>query len=299
MSLFKQKIDKTNKCGGSLRRQKSSLQETASYFRSGQTLSRERSLGVRQETSLRELAAHRRSLTGMLLSVLAIAVLLLLLIWQLIWSVEIEATDQNLSLNDLSCYQSAFDKYFHKRPLERLHFLLQKDNLIADVQLSCPELATISKIKLQFWRPTQISLGFKRAVAMWSVKNQAYYVDDRGATFTVNYYGDPLIKVQDKSGVDPKEVSVIASSQLLGFIGRVVTLSAERRLVVEQIIIPPMATRQVEIYYQGYTYPVRMLTSGNVAQQVEDVVRSFAYFKSRGFQPKYLDVRVARRAFYQ
>lgn len=281
---------------GRRNQERQSSLDAANYFRSGQTLNPRRK-ELKSDTSLRELSSHRRTAANLLILVLGGSGLLALMVWQIIASVEI--VPNGVAVSDFSCYQQAVKDYFSKHPLERVKLFLKKDDLATNLKAHCPEVAAINSLNVSFLKPTVIKLDFKQPVAMWSLGETKYYVDKQGAAFLINYFEDPALKVVDKSGLDPAKVPAVASSQLLGFIGQVIALSAEKNLQVEKLLIPPFATRQVEVYYQGFGFPVKMLISRSSPEQVEDAARALSHIKTSGLNPQYLDVRIARRVYYQ
>lgn len=270
---------------------------SASYYRSGKTLSQRRAAASSSTPSVRELSAHRRKVASTFLIVIVVCLLLTGLVWQLIVSLEFLAS--GASVNNHDCYQHAARDYFDKRPIERLKIFLNQDGLLANLQSHCPEVDTINNLQIGFLRPTTVTISFKEPVAMWILGETKYYVDKRGAAFKVNHFDEPRIKVLDKSGLDPSKVPTVASSQLLGFIGQVVALSTDKQLTVESVVIPPLATRQIEVLYEKYPFPIKMLTSGSAPRQVEDASRVLSYLDAQGIVPAYVDVRISRQAYYQ
>lgn len=271
--------------------------QSASYYRSGKTLSPRRNTTDLSTPSVRELSTHRRKVAGIFLIVVAVCVLLLILVWQLIASVEF--LTPGVSVGDYNCYQRATRDYFNRRPTERLKIFLNQDGLLANLQNYCSEVDTINNLQIGFLRPTTVTISFKEPVAMWILGETKYYVDKRGSIFEINHFDEPKIKVLDKSGLDPSKVPTVASSQLLGFIGQVAALSVDKQLIVESVVIPPLATRQIEIFYEKYPFPIKMLTSGSAPRQVEDASKVLSYLSSQGITPAYVDVRISRQAYYQ
>ena len=91
----------------------------------------------------------------------------------------------------------------------------------------------------------------------------------------------------------------MASSKLLGFLGRVVDQVKGRGYTVSEARLPADTTRRVDIKLEGGETVIRLSTDRGVGVQIEDMEHALQYFSERGLKPQYIDVRVAGRAAYK
>ena len=91
----------------------------------------------------------------------------------------------------------------------------------------------------------------------------------------------------------------IASNRFLSFVGRVVSLTKASGYTVVQAMLPAETTRELEIKLKEGDYLVKLSIDRPVGEQVEDMIAAVRYFTGSGQTPKYIDVRVSGKAFYQ
>lgn len=287
----------------------SSLDEQSALFRRNRTLtgsisSRIAAVGEQQgnlksaRVQAHELADQRRRIAGVLFVIVAVAGLLAVLLWQFTAHVII-ATPGISSAVDTARYDKAIQDYYAQHPFERLRFATNQQRLTDYVRTTTPEVEKVTITGGAGFATSRVSVVMRRPIAGWKMDTTQYYVDGQGVSFMTNYFGSPTVQIVDQSGVRLEAGTAIASNRFLGYVGRTVATAAENGLVVEQVIIPAGTTREIDLRIKNVSSSVKLLIDRPVGQQIEDLVRALAYFKAKGQQPAYIDVRVSNKAYYK
>jgi hypothetical protein len=245
------------------------------------------------------LRRHRRKLSALLVGIVAVAVGLLALIYQMTAIVHVASgTPKGI---DHSVYESKIQDYLTIHPLERFRFSVNADTLTSYLQKNgCPEIFHVaSDARFDGLGTTKFMLEFRQPAVSWSTGSSQLYVDESGAAFTRNYFPDPAVKVIDQTGIETKNNQVLASSRFLGFVGMVIGKMKQYDLVVTSVVLPASTTRQIAVNVKGFSYPIKLSVDRPVGEQVEDASRAIRYLANKGITPQYLDVRVGGRAFYK
>ena len=274
-------------------------------YRRNQTLSGVRH--VTEENSSRRkvhsLADKRRKAgLGFLISA-AVVVLLSVLLFQLIGSVVLTSGSADLSRSFSSKeeeYREAISSYFGTQPVERLKFLLNEEALTNYVGGVFPEVKTLKLSEDNNLAEARFVIEFRKPVAGWQIKDRQYYVDSEGVVFEENYFISPGVQIVDESGVDVQQGGgVVASGRLLGFVGRVVSLSESGGHKVTKVVLPEGTTRRLDVTYEGVAPTIRFSVDRGAGEQVSEATLSISHLASRGLSAQYIDVRVAGRAVYR
>lgn len=287
----------------------SSLDEQSALFRRNRTLtgsmsSRIGSAGEQQgnlksaRVQAHELADQRRQIAGVLFVVVAVVSLLAVLVWQFTAHVVI-ATPGVGSTVDTAKYDKAIQEYYGQNPFERLRFAVNQQRLTDFVRATAPEVKNVTIAGGAGFATSKVSIAMREPIAGWKMDRTQYYVDGQGVSFITNYFDSPAVQIVDQSGVRLEAGTAIASNRFLGYVGRTVATAAKNGLIVEQVIIPLGTTRQIDLRIKGVNSTVKLLIDRPVGQQVEDLVHALAYFKTKGQQPEYIDVRVSNKAYYK
>lgn len=256
-----------------------------------------------QLTSPRVRAHHlsklRRHLGLAFLSVLAIITFLAVILNQLTAGASL-TIDGNASISPKANYTQSIQGYFNQSPLERLRFLSKSTNLTSYLQREHPEIQSATVDGSAGFGVSQIALVMRKPVAAWTVNGVERYVDANGASFQVNYFSDPMVKIVDKSGVRLTTNQTLFSNSFLSFVGRVVGLSKNLEgLTVNEITIPPNTTHQIEVSVVGVPYPAKLSVDRGAGVQVEDMAHAEQWLQMHGITPSYVDVRVSGQAYYK
>jgi hypothetical protein len=251
------------------------------------------------EHSLRK---HRRKLSFYLLSILAVSGGLFYVVSSYIGGTIRVSTLTNQpvqrELNEQT-YQAIVMQYFADHPLEHFQFALNETAFSQYVQSKAPEVAKASLTTGDGFGAGDLSLVLREPVTAWTIKGQQYFVDADGLAFTTNYFAIPSVVVTDKSGISA-EAGVVASTKLLRFIGRVVTLvNASPVAPVEAVTLPSDSTRQVDFKLKDRAYPIRAHMDRDPAGQAADIINAVTYADNKALNPEYLDVRVSSKAYYR
>lgn len=279
----------------SVRRRGSSLARNPTRFQRGSVVTS----GVGRESARAELQALSRSrakTARLLLFSLGMVIAMVVIVTQTIYSPVVVVSGANGVGVDK--YTTILADYFKANPVERIKMALNISSINSYIATLAPEIAGIESIATGF-RRSEIRLTARRPVVMWESSGKKYYVDALGVPFMVNYFADPDVVVDDRSGVSLSSVDRVANDSFISFIGQAVAVANQANLVVKKIVIPPLTTRQIEIYVNDLQFPIKMTTSASVVKQVNDANRSIKYLQERGISPSYLDVRVERKTYYK
>ncbi len=279
-------------------------------FRRNRTLTGSLASGVSSATEHRaelkssrihahDLRHHRRRLSVVLLSVLAIGGILALLVYQSVAVVHVTAaTDTPI---DASLYEQEVQDYLANRPIERSRLTLDTAKLTRHLQANgCPEVQSVApRMSFDGIGATQLTFVLRRPAVMWRTGDTRLYVDDTGVAFTRNYYTEPTVNIVDQSGIATQDNKVLASNRLLSFIGMVIGRMNANGYSVTRVALPAGTTRQIAVSVTSVSYPVKFSVDRPVGEQAEDAVRALQYLTTKGVTPEYIDVRVSGKAYYK
>jgi len=251
-------------------------------------------------THAHHLALRRRKIGAIFLIVLGACLFLFMLLMQFTASVTVDVSNANISKKiDDARYIKAINDYLGLHPFSRLRFALNKTDLKDYLVSVVPEVADVTNVSLGTIGQTNVTLSMRQPVAGWTINLNQYFVDANGVAYQQNYFAAPAVEIVDQSGVALEQGTTVASNNFLGFVGRVVALSASRKYQVTQAIIPSGTTRELEIVLQGVTPHVRLSIDRPAGEQVEDMDNALKYLAAHGQAPSYIDVRVSGKAFYK
>lgn len=247
------------------------------------------------------LRRHRRRLGVALFAVLIVITGLAWMIWQSIVSVSI--VDDNGASQPLNAkpYIDEIQHYLSSHPFERNRVSFNSSAVSAYLQShGFPEVGSISLDPTHHQIGTAtLTVTMRKPVVSWKTGTSKLYVDQDGIAFTRNYYQDPPVEVVDQTGIQTVNNQVLASNRFLGFIGLIIGHLHDQGLSVSQVILPADTTHQLLVSIQGVAYPVKISVDRPAADQAEDTARAVRYLAGKGIAPKYLDVRITGRAYYQ
>jgi cell division septal protein FtsQ len=246
------------------------------------------------------LTIQRRKIGGLFVLVLGAAILLAILLTQLMAQVSVASSTKPLSSPFKGdAYEKSINNYLGLHPAERLRFALNQTALSEYVAAALPEVETVKVSGVKDVVDTQFAITFRQPVAGWQINGKQYYVDNSGVVFETNYYDSPSVQIVDESGISPSQGTTVASSRLLGFLGKVVAQAQGRGYTVTQAILPVGMTRELDIQLKDISTRIKLSTDRGAGEQVEDMSRALNYLNSKGQHPGYIDVRVSGRAAYQ
>jgi len=298
------------------RRQSTDSHEPATdikSFRLGRTLTGSRSPRVASSNELNSemvsprakthhLVRHRRRLFGRLMIVIIVCVGIYLFLGQLVATVHVQAIVGNAAMkledDQANKYLSTIDRYFSRRINERFRPNLNASDMIDYLQATHPEIESLDVQLTGGFGEAQIELKMRRPVARWIVNGETQFVNQDGVVFARNYYANPKVTIVDKNATKLSG-GLVASNRFLSFVGQVVGDLQEEGLTVTKAIIPTLTTRQLEIHIKGVKPYFKLTIDRSAGEQSEDIVRIVHYFKKRGTNPAYVDVRVQGKAFYK
>lgn len=246
------------------------------------------------------LAAMRRRAGSLLVGALVVSGLLFFLISQ--YSAQVTVAGRGVT-NDASMtttYEPLIQEYFARRPFERFRFATDMKEMVRFMQQNgAPEVVSLTLEPTADIAVSQAVLSLREPVAGWVVAGKQEYVDKTGTAFARNYYETPGVQIVDNSGVPITDGRTLASSRYLGFVGRLVGALNQQGYNVEQVIIPPSTTRQIELRIKGIGYVIKCSSDRSAGEQAEDIGRVIRYLEQRKVAPQYIDVRISNKAFYR
>lgn len=249
-------------------------------------------------TQAHHLTRQRRKVTSILVGVMGACLVCAGLIYELTAKPVVSAVDGSVPLKQ-ERYEKAIDEYLTRHPVERLRFVMNKQRLNDFILRTLPEVASIHPGGPAGIGVSQFDVTLRKPIASWLIGQTQYYVDASGVPFQINYYDTPGVRIIDESGIQQTAGTAIASSRFLNFVGRAVATAGQYQMDVEQAIIPPDTTRQVQLRLVGHGYPIKLSLDRPVGEQIEDMQRAVAYLDSKKLSPQYVDVRVSGKAYYK
>lgn len=249
-------------------------------------------------TQAHHLTRQRRKVSSIFVGVIGACLLCAGLIYELTAHPVVMAVDGGIPLKN-ERYVAAIDEYLTRHPVERLRFVLNHDRLNEYIQRTLPEVSSIRPEGFAGIGASQFSIAVRKPIASWLIGQTQYYVDSAGVPFETNYYETPGVRIVDESGIKQAEGTAIASSRFLTFVGKAVAAAGQYKMSIEQAVIPPDTTRQIQLRATGHKYPVKLSLDRPVGEQIEDMQRVLAHLDSKKITPQYVDVRVSGRAYYK
>jgi hypothetical protein len=251
-------------------------------------------------TKAHHLSQKRNKIARLLLVILATVALLAFLVSQFSAEPVVVVNNQNSSPEFKDKYKTAINDYMKNNPASRLQFLMNDQALSSYVSSEISEVKSIRQIDDgDSLGQTVFEVETRLPLASWVIGDKKYYVDAQGVAFEMNYFEEPSVEIVDDSGISSEEYGVLASNSLLGFVGRVVSLSTQKGIEIERATLPPDKTRQVDFKIKDYKPYIKMAVDRPANNQVEDMSRAVKYMKGQGTIPEYIDVRVSGKAFYR
>lgn len=272
-------------------------------FRRNRTMSSYRSSQPEESSrhKAHHLAVQRRKAGGLFVLTVSIIIFLGLLLWQLIAQVRVVTSTKPLSASfSGQAYEKAINDYLAVNPAQRLRFTLDSSALSESVSTALPEVESLTLKKgISGIAQGSFNVTFRVPVAGWQINGNQYYVDAEGVVFEKNYYQAPSVQIVDESGITPEQGTAIASSRLLGFIGKAVASAKGRGYTVTKAVLPQNTTRTIELTFEGINTRARLVIDRGVGEQLEDFDRSYQYLKTNNISSDYIDVRISGRAAYK
>lgn len=270
-------------------------------FRSGTTLNTfktvERDKTDRQKE--KELQIQRRKLGALLIIILAICAFGFGLISQFNGSIiSITSNVSSLKANDSEKYESIVNDYLAINPFERFSFARRSDNLNNYIRAKSPEVKSVD-INQSGLLVSSLKITFRQPVVMWVSGNDTSYVDSDGSVFAINYFEQPKVAIDDKSGVQI-EGDAVTSSRFLSFVGQTTAYITEKGGgEVERVVVPAGAIRYVDFYLVGREYPFKAQIDRDANSQAADIVAMTNYLDQNNIKPSYVDARVAGKSYWK
>jgi hypothetical protein len=244
------------------------------------------------------LVRKRRHVGLLFFSALLVSGILVLLLQQ--FTATVALTSNTPTPIDVKPYENRIQTYLNERPIERLRFLLNTEQLAGYLQAELPEVLAVRAEQAVGFGKSNLHITMRKPVVSWELPATGrHYVDTNGMTFTHNYFSAPEVEVLDQSGAQIEAGQTIASTRFLSFVGRLVGAMHAQDATITQLILPPGTTRQIEMRLKDVAFPVKVSIDRPVGEQAEDATRAVQWLKGRGLQPLYLDIRIGGKAYYK
>ena len=254
--------------------------------------------------AVHHLHRRRRSFGMLLLGSLGAAAFVLFLMYQMMGTLGVALYGQirPISTSEQQLYREKIMTYLNRYPLQRLRFLLNKEQLAEYLQAaSVGEVKSVVSVQPDSLGAATITVKVREPIASWLIQGTRQYVDADGVVFARNYFDEPDVQIRDESNFthrDGQQVQAVTSRRFLQFIGQAVSYFATQQRSVKQVIIPASTTRQAIMTLEG-GYNIKMTVDRPAGEQAEDALRAVGYFQRKRIVPEYADVRVSGRVFYR
>lgn len=199
---------------------------------------------------------------------------------------------------DSAQYNETIQKYFAIHPTERFLFRLQPERLTDFVSDNHAEVESVV-VEKRTVGAFDVAFVLRQPVLSWRSGDSQLYVDTSGVPFRDNYFTEPRVAVDDRSGIKLEDTNVVASNRFIEFLGRIVGGVSQAGLNVDKVIIPAGTTREVDLQLASRAFPIKTHIDREPSSQAQDVVNAVRYLDSKQVVPQYIDVRIAGKAFYQ
>ncbi len=200
---------------------------------------------------------------------------------------------------DTADYQKSIHEYLADRPMERLGFLLNNKTIEAHLRSHFTEIKNVSLKKAWYGGDVEFVINFRTPLLVWKSGGQNFYVDETGTAFSYNHFKAPKLQVVDQSGVSPGKDGSLTSTRFITFLGKLVgAVNGYNKGQVNSVIIPK-STREIDLKIEKRNYLIKTHIDRDPLQQAEDIANALKYFDKKKIKPRYIDVRVAQKAFYK
>ena len=196
---------------------------TSQAFRRSRNITNRPNIEESDRQGLHVLRQKRRKVLTGLLSSFGLILIFGGLLGQLSASVVVETPDGGVrdSQDIQKRYSQVFLDYTAERPLERLRFMVNYDNLHAFFLEKAPEVQSVEMVSGDEIATSNLRISFRQPVLEWTSGGSKYYVDGQGVTFVQNHFDDPVTAVDDQSGVQAEPGQVVVNRSFLSFLGQV------------------------------------------------------------------------------
>ncbi len=276
--------------------------------------------------SQREVALHKQTVTQrqydrkkvvrrrkVRLQFLAVGVVVFLILagWRLgITHVSLKLVDRPMvSQEDKSQYEKGIQEAMSEATFGRQVWLLDKQQLEADIKQKYPEIAQISfTSQAPFATGLEAEVRFRDPVFIWQDVSQVQqYIDSQGVLFAINRSAttdvNKLTHIEDESGVVLDPGTSVLGVNLIQSIGQLPTKLPEAfgdpSLKIERVVIPT-STREIQVKVAGQPYLIRLSSERDFDEQIRELQTVLAYLKSKNISPGgVVDIRIPHKVFYK
>lgn len=249
-------------------------------------------------TKTHHLIKQRRRVGRIFIGVVLFTIIIIYLMSQYIVNIKV-INAQSLSSVPIEQYETAINDYYKNRPFERFKFN-SSDNLHIYMSAKFPEIKSISLIDgYNGYLEGDYKVTLRQPVASWIINSTSNFVDKDGVIFQHDYFNQPLVKIEDRSGIPEITSNMVTSSTFLSFIGRLVSQATLNNINITKLIIPTGLTHQINAEISGHKYYIKLSLDRPVGEQVEDLRRTIDYLSSHHLKPGYVDIRVSGEAYYK
>lgn len=213
---------------------------------------------------------------------------------------DISFTPATTSQPEMAKYTTVITRYLDEHPVERFRFALNQTRLNQYVSATMPEVSNVTATGFLSNRP-DFAITLRKPIAVWKGETTQSFVDDKGVSFSQNFYTAPSVSIVDSSGIKETQTGVtVVSERLLRFLGRLIAITNTSGLgKVTEATLPKNTTREIDIKIQNRPYYIKTHIDRDPAATVEDIKRVVNYLDQKKITLQYIDVRVSGRAFYK
>lgn len=213
---------------------------------------------------------------------------------------------KNLFLHDQTEYEAKAQELLSASPWNRNKVTIDTAKVSRQMKGAFPELTSVS---------VSLPLLAHRPVIYIETAEPALLLTTIGGTYLVDSTGKALLTGGDIDRVASRELPVVAdqsnlqvrlntpavSSQQIAFIETIAAQLKARKVKIASMTLPPSANElYVQIADKPYFVKFNMQNADTARQQAGTFLATITQLEKQGATPsKYVDVRVAGRAYYQ
>jgi hypothetical protein len=206
-------------------------------------------------------------------------------------------------LRDKKLYQNRADQILKTSFTNRFKLTFNEDKLKQDMQVSFPEIATVSVSSPLFAHNPHVDIALAEPAVLLSSSNSIYLLDERGKVLfdtkknKPNFDTTTLPLVQDQSSINIEQNKPALTSSQVAFIHEVRKQSDAKNLVIESMVMVN-GGGEIDLRYSDVDYFIKL----NMFEDARKSIGTYFAIREKITTDKlkvseYIDVRIPERAY--